>query len=231
MEIEEVAAATEVRPSYRRMISEFLGTAILLLTVVGSGIQATLLSPHDIGLELLENALATAAILYLIITVFAKESGAHFNPLVTFFSATKGELTSKQAIIEVVLQFSGAILGTITANSMFGVPITHLSNHIRQSSPHFLSEVIATFLLITVIELAGKTYDARAVPALVATLIGAAYFFTSSTSFANPAAVVGRMFTNSFAGISPSSSISFIIAEIIGASGGYLFSKIFKSKG
>ena len=219
------------RATQRRLVSEFMGTAILLLAVVGSGIQATLLSPHDIGLELLENALATAAILLLIITIFAKESGAHFNPLVTALSAIKGQLTWGQATVQMFIQFAGAIGGTIAANAIFGVPNVAFSTHVRQSTPHFFSEVIATFLLIMVIELSGKTYDARATPALIAALIGAAYFFTSSTSFANPAAAIGRMFTTSFAGISPSSTISFILAQIIGAIAAYLFSTLFTNKG
>ena len=231
MEREGNLTAFETRVTQRRLISEFTGTAILLLAVVGSGIQATLLSPHDVGLELLENALATAAILLFIIAIFAKESGAHFNPLVTALAAFKGQLTWEQATVQMIAQFAGAIVGTLAANSIFGVPNIAFSSHIRQSSDHFFSEVIATFLLIMVIELSGKTYDAKATPALIAALIGAAYFFTSSTSFANPAATIGRMFTTSFAGISPSSTISFIAAQIIGTAGAYMFSKLFMSKG
>ncbi len=231
MDSKQEAAQGDIGTPQRRLASEFIGTAILLLAVVGSGIQATLLSPHDVGLELLENALATAAILLVIITIFAKESGAHFNPLVTALSAVKDELTWGQATIQIMVQFAGAIAGTLVANLIFGVPIIHFSTHVRQSSPHFASEVVATFLLIMVIELSGKTYDSKATPALIAALIGAAYFFTSSTSFANPAATIGRMFTTSFAGISPSSITSFIAAQIIGTAGAYLFSKLFTSKG
>jgi len=201
----------------RRLVAEALGTAFLLLAVVGSGIMAQRLSPAALGLELLENAAATAGALIGLILMMGAVSGAHFNPVVTLVDRFLGTITTRDASLYVVAQILGACLGAITANVIFSLPAVHLSTHSRSSWALWLSEVIATVGLLLVIHGCVRTGRAAAVPFAVGVWIGGAYFFTSSTSFANPAAAIGRSLTDSFAGIKPSSVPLFVVAEVIGA--------------
>ncbi len=201
---------------WRRLIAEFLGSAFLAAIVIGSGIAAQNLSPGTIGLQLFENAAATATGLFAIILMFGPISGGHFNPIVSFVDAAFGGLRWKDAAAYLPIQTLGCICGAIVANVMFSVAAVSISTTHRASGPHWLSEVVATSgLILTVFALArsGKSHLA---PAAVGAYIGAAYFFTSSTSFANPAITVGRMFSNTFAGIAPSSAPDFISAQIVG---------------
>ena len=179
--------------------------------------MAQRLSPSDVGLELLENAAATAAALIGLILMFGAVSGAHFNPAVTFVDRAMGTIKSRDAALYVVAQVIGACLGAMTANLIFSLPAVTLSTHSRSSWALWISEVIATVGLLMVIHGCVRTGRSNMVPFAVGIWIGGAYFFTSSTSFANPAAAIGRMLTNSFAGIEPSSVPMFIVAEMIGA--------------
>ncbi len=201
---------------WRRLLAEFLGSAFLAAVVVGSGIAAQRLSPSDIGLELLENAAATAVGLFALILVFGPVSGAHFNPVVSFVDATFGGMSFRDALAYLPSQVAGCVTGSVAANFMFGLPAATFSTHRRATSAHFLSEVIATLGLVLVIFSLTRTDRARHAAAAVGAYIGAAYFFTSSTSFANPAIAVGRMFSNTFAGIAPSSVPSYVGAEVVG---------------
>jgi len=201
---------------WRRLIAEGLGCVFLGAIVVGSGIAAQQLSPGNTGLELLENAAATAAGLYAIILMFGSVSGAHFNPVVSFVDAAFGGLKWRDAAAYLPAQVAGCVLGVVLANVMFALPAVHFSTKHRASGPHFVSEIVATFGLILVIFALARTKRTHLAPAAVAAYIGAAYFFTSSTSFANPAIAVGRMFSDSFAGIAPSSVPLFVVAEVIG---------------
>jgi arsenate reductase len=203
-------------PLWRRLVAEGLGCAFLAAVVVGSGIAAQQLSPHQVGLELLENALATAAGLYAIILMFGGVSGAHFNPVVSFVDAFFGGLKWRDAAAYLPVQVAGCIGGAILANAMFALPAVSISTKHRASGPHFLSEIVATLGLLLVIFALARTRRSHITPAAVGAYIGAAYFFTSSTSFANPAIAVGRMFSNTFAGIAPSSVPTFVLAEVIG---------------
>jgi glycerol uptake facilitator-like aquaporin len=201
---------------WRRLVAEGLGCVFLAAIVVGSGIAAQQLSPHQVGLELLENALATAAGLYAIILMFGGVSGAHFNPVVSFVDAYFGGLKWRDAAAYLPVQVAGCIGGAILANVMFALPAVSISTKHRASGPHFLSEIVATLGLLLVIFALARTRRSHITPAAVGAYIGAAYFFTSSTSFANPAIAVGRMFSNTFAGIAPSSVPTFVVAEVIG---------------
>jgi glycerol uptake facilitator-like aquaporin len=203
-------------PLWRRLVAEGLGCVFLAAIVVGSGIAAQQLSPHQVGLELLENALATAAGLYAIILMFGGVSGAHFNPVVSFVDAFFGGLKWRDAAAYLPVQVAGCIGGAILANAMFALPAVSISTKHRASGPHFLSEIVATLGLLLVIFALARTRRSHITPAAVGAYIGAAYFFTSSTSFANPAIAVGRMFSNTFAGIAPSSVPTFVLAEVIG---------------
>jgi glycerol uptake facilitator-like aquaporin len=203
-------------PLRRRLLAEFLGSAFLAALVIGSGIAAQRLSPGQTGLELLENAAATAAGLYVIILMFGPVSGGHFNPVVSFADAVFGGLSWRDAAAYLPAQVAGCIAGAVTANLMFALPPVTISAKHRASGAHFLSEVIATAGLLLVIFSLARSGRARAAPAAVGAYIGAAYWFTSSTSFANPAITVGRMFSDTFAGIAPSSVPSFIGAQIVG---------------
>jgi glycerol uptake facilitator-like aquaporin len=206
---------TEVR-LWRRLLAELLGSAFLAAIVVGSGIAAQQLSPGNAGLELLENAAATGAGLYVIILMFGPVSGAHFNPVVSFVDAAFGGVTWRMALAYLPAQVSGCIGGAVVANLMFSKGAVSISTHHRASPAHFLSEVIATLGLVLVIFSLARSGRSRSAAAAVGAYIGAAYFFTSSTSFANPAITVGRMFSNTFAGISPSSVPSFVAAQLAG---------------
>jgi glycerol uptake facilitator-like aquaporin len=201
---------------WRRLLAEFLGSAFLAAIVIGSGIAAQNLSPGNIGLQLFENAAATATGLFAIILMFGPISGGHFNPIVSFVDAGFGGLKWADAAAYLPFQVVGCICGAIVANVMFSEAAISISTKHRASGPHWLSEVIATIGLILVIFALARTGRSHLAPAAVGAYIGAAYFFTSSTSFANPAITVGRMFSNSFAGIAPSSVPNFISAQVVG---------------
>ena len=200
----------------RRLLAEFLGSAFLAAVVIGSGIAAARLSPTDIGLELFENAAATAAGLFTIILMFGPVSGGHFNPVVSLVDASFGGLRWRDALAYTPAQIAGCITGAITANAMFAQPAITISTKHRASPSHLLAEVIATLGLLLVIFALARTKRGNAAPAAVGAYIGAAYFFTSSTSFANPAIAVGRIFSDSFAGIAPASVPGFVAAELVG---------------
>jgi glycerol uptake facilitator-like aquaporin len=202
---------------WRRLVAEFLGSAFLAALVIGSGIAAQQLSPGNAGLQLFENAAATAAGLFAIILMFGPISGGHFNPVVSFVDAGFGGLSWRNAVAYLPAQVAGCVTGAIVANAMFSLAAIETSTKHRASPPHFLSEIVATLGLLLVIFALARSGRSRLAPAAVGAYIGAAYFFTSSTSFANPAITLGRMFSNSFAGIAPSSVASFIGAQVVGA--------------
>jgi glycerol uptake facilitator-like aquaporin len=201
---------------WRRMLAEFLGSAFLAAIVIGSGIAAQQLSPGNVGLQLFENAAATAAGLYAIILMFGPVSGAHFNPVVSFVDAAFQGLRWRDACAYLPAQIVGCIGGAVIANLMFSKAAISISTHHRAMPAHFLSEIVATLGLILVIFSLARSGRSRSAAAAVGAYIGAAYFFTSSTSFANPAISVGRMFSNTFAGIAPSSVPSFVAAQVVG---------------
>ena len=200
----------------RRLLAEWLGSALLAAVVIGSGIAAQRLSPGQTGLELFENAAATATGLYALIAMLGPVSGAHFNPVVSFVDAAFGGTRWPTALLYLPAQVAGCVSGAVLANLMFSLSAVSISTRHRASGAHFLSEVVATAGLILVIFCLLRTRRQAVIPAAVGAYIGAAYFFTSSTSFANPAITVGRMFSNTFAGIAPSSTPSFIAAQILG---------------
>ena len=205
----------------RRAFAEFLATALLVAAVVGSGIAAQTLSPNDVGLQLLENTIATAGALFAIIVVFAPISGSHLNPVVTIVDCAIGRRSWSDAIAYIPAQVVGAIVGAIVANVMFDRAAIETSTKVREGSNIYFAELVATFGLVLVIFLLVRTGRAMesvvVVPAAVAGYITAAYWFTSSTSFANPAVTIGRAFSDTFAGIAPVSVPPFIVAQIIGA--------------
>jgi arsenate reductase len=203
-------------PRWRRLLAEFLGSAFLAAIVIGSGIAAQNLSPGNTGLQLFENAAATAAGLYAIILMFGPVSGGHFNPVVSVVDAAFGGLSWRDALTYLPAQVAGCIGGAMVANVMFAEPVINISTKHRASGPHFLSEIVATLGLLLVIFALARSGRSRTAPAAVGAYIGAAYFFTSSTSFANPAITVGRMFSDTFAGIAPSSAPSFMAAQVVG---------------
>ena len=205
----------------KRLFAEFVGTATLVATVVGSGIMAANLST-DIGVELLINTIATVFVLYILITLFAPISGAHFNPLVSGIAYFRKDLSLSHAISFVIAQILGGSLGAVLANLMFQHPAIEPSQHLRSGGHLLLGEVVASAGLIFIIFLAIKQGIDKKIPRLVAAWIGAAYFFTSSTSFANPAVTIARSLTDSFSGIKLSSVPAFIAAQIVGAILGYL---------
>ena len=204
-------------PLPRRLFAEFLGSAFLAATVVGSGIAASNLSPGDTGLQLFENAAATAAGLFTFILMFGPVSGAHFNPVVSLLDAAFGGLSPRRALAYVPAQVGGCIAGAVLANAMFSLSAISISTHHRASPAHLLAEAVATLGLLLVIFALARSRRGELAPAAVGAYIGAAYFFTSSTSFANPAIDVGRMFSDSFAGIAPASVPAFIFAQLVGA--------------
>ena len=202
--------------AWRRLLGELLGSALLTAVVVGSGIAAQRLSPSDRGVQLLENSLATALGLVALILVFAPVSGAHFNPVVSVVDALLGHRAWRDIAGYVPAQIVGCIGGAILANLMFGDPAVAFSTTDRLSWPHLLAEVVATAGLVLVIFGLARTGRAALAAPAVGAYIGAAYFFTSSTSFANPAITIGRMFSDTFAGIAPSSAPAYIAAELLG---------------
>jgi glycerol uptake facilitator-like aquaporin len=201
---------------WRRLVAELIGSGFLAAVVIGSGIAAQQLSPGNTGLELLENAAATATGLFALILMVGPVSGAHFNPVVSFVDAAFGGMTWRSATAYLLAQVAGCSIGAIVANLMFSRAAVSISTHHRASAAHFLSEVMATLGLIVIIFALARSGRSKSAPAAVGAYIGAAYFFTSSTSFANPAIAVGRIFSNSFAGIAPSSVPSFVAAEVLG---------------
>jgi glycerol uptake facilitator-like aquaporin len=203
-------------PLPRRLLAEFLGSAFLAAVVIGSGIAAQELSPGDTGLQLLENALATAAGLFAIILIFGPISGAHLNPVVSLVDASFGGLSWRHALAYLPAQVAGCIAGAVTANAMYGLTAVSISEKHRASEAHLLAELVATLGLIPVIFSLARTRRGSMAPAAVGAYIGAAYFFTSSTSFANPAIDVGRMFSDTFAGIAPASVPAFVVAQLVG---------------
>ncbi len=199
----------------RRLAAEALGTAFLVATVVGSGIMAENLA-HDAALALLANTLATGAILVVLITLLAPISGAHFNPAVSMIFAIRRNLSWRDAGLYALAQCTGGIAGTLAAHAMFALPILEFSLKARTGGAQWLSEGVASFGLIATI-LAGVRFDRKAVPWLVGLYITAAYWFTASTSFANPAVAIARSLTNSFSGIRPLDLPGFIVAELTGS--------------
>lgn len=200
----------------RRLAAEALGTAFLIIAVIGSGIMATQLSPTDVGLQLLENAAATAGALVGLILMFGAVSGAHFNPVVTITDRLLGTTTTRETGLYVVAQVIGGCIGAVLANLMFELPAVELSTKERSSPALWLSEVIATVGLLLVIQGCVRTGRARAVPFAVGAWIAGAYWFTSSTSFANPAVTIARTLSDTFAGIAPASAPMFIVMQLIG---------------
>ena len=201
----------------RRLLAEALGSALLLIAVVGSGIAAEQFSPGDTGLQLFENAAATAAALIAIILALGPVSGAHLNPVVTLADRVFGGLGNLAAAAYVGAQFVGAAFGVVVANLMFSLPAIELSTKTRSSGGLWLAEVVASFGLLLVIFGVVRSGRSAMAPFAVGAYIGGAYFFTASTSFANPAVTAARTLSNTFAGIAPGSVPAFIIAQLIGA--------------
>src|SRR6476659_1166860 len=203
-------------PLSRKLLAEFIGTAFLLAAVVGSGIMGVNLSAGNDGVALLANAAATAGMLYVLIVLFGPISGAHFNPAVTLAMRLRGELGNLEAAAYVLVQLIGAVAGVLLAHAMFGQALLQPGTHVRAGGAQWLSEAVAAFgLLLTI--LLGARYRPTAVPALVASYIFAAYWFTASTSFANPAVTLARSLTRTFAGIRPDDVAGFVVAQIGGA--------------
>jgi glycerol uptake facilitator-like aquaporin len=202
-------------PLSRRVVAEFVGTAFLLIAVVGGGIAAERLSPNDTGLQLFEAAVVTAFGLAAFIMMLGPISGAHFNPAVTLTDVALGNRPSREAIPYISAQILGGIAGTILSNLMFELPAVEISETVRSGSGQWLGEVIATIGLLLVIFLMLRRANTDLIGISVGIYIGGAYFFTSSTSFANPAVTIARMFSDTFAGIAPSSAPGFLIAQLL----------------
>ncbi len=199
----------------RRLVAEALGTALLVATVVGSGIMADKLT-GDVALALLGNTLPTGAILVVLITILGPISGAHFNPAVTLVFGLQREITLNAAALYILAQIVGGIVGTLVAHAMFEMPLIQISTTARTGSGQWFAEAVAAFGLVFTI-LAGLRFRSDAIPWLVGLYITAAYWFTASTSFANPAVAIARAFSNTFAGIRPVDLPGFIVAEFLGA--------------
>jgi glycerol uptake facilitator-like aquaporin len=210
----EVMKAVEKGDAVKKLTAEFFGTALLVCIVVGSGIMATNLS-QDIGVQLLINAVSTVFGLMVLIQILAPISGAHFNPVVTLIELIQRKTTLSTFIQFTAVQIAGAITGAVLANAMFEHALIETSTKIRSGTNLFLGEIIATAGLILIINLLIAQEKTTLIPAIVASWIGSAYFFTSSTSFANPAVTVGRIFSDSFAGIAPGSVLPFIVAQLV----------------
>ena len=200
----------------RKLAAEFVGTALLLATVVGSGIMGERLSVGNAAIALLANAFATGAVLYALISAMGSVSGAHFNPVVTLAEAWLGKLPWRQVGPYVLIQIVAALAGVVAAHWMFELPTVFASQHVRSGPSQVFSEAVASFGLITVI-LNCARWKPEAIPAAVATYITAAYWFTASTSFANPAVTLARSLTDTFSGIRPADTPAFIAAQFIGA--------------
>jgi glycerol uptake facilitator-like aquaporin len=208
----------------RAAAAEGIGTALLLAIVVGSGIMGERLAQGNAAVALLANAIATGAGLYTLIVIFGPVSGAHFNPVVSAVSLWERRLTRYQGAVYVLAQFGGAFAGVAAAHSMFGLPVVQISARLRPTLGEGLGEVIATFGLVLVILLALR-FKAEAIPVAVAAFITSAYWFTSSTSFANPAVTVARAMTDTFAGISPQNVPLFVIGQSLGGAAAALFAR------
>ena len=209
-----------------RLTAEAVGTALLVATVVGSGIMAQRLSPDDVGLQLLENAAATTGALIALILALGPVSGAHFNPVVSMVTRLFGGLSTRDTILYSLVQIAGGCIGAMIANVMFELDVVNLSTKDRSSGALWFSEVIATIGLVLIIFCIVRSGRASAVPYAVGVWIGGAYWFTSSTSFANPAVDFARSLSNSFAGIKPSSIPGFLIAQIVGGLLAFVLVKI-----
>lgn len=199
----------------RRLAAEALGTGLLVAAVVGSGIMAETLT-RDVALQLLCNTLATGAALVVLITILGPLSGAHFNPAVSAIMALKGDLARGEAVLYVLAQIAGGMAGTLAAHLMFGAPLVELSAKVRTGGPQWFSEAVAAFGLLATI-LAGARFEAKALPWLVGLYITSAYWFTASTSFANPAVAMARALTPTFSGIRPVDVPAFVLAQGLGA--------------
>jgi glycerol uptake facilitator-like aquaporin len=209
---DEIASVTSALP--QRLAAEALGTAVLVATVVGSGITAESLT-KDMAVALLGNTLPTGAILVVLITILGPISGAHFNPAVSLVFALKRDLPAREALLYIAAQVAGGILGTIAAHIMFALPVLETSLKARTGAAMWFAEWVASFGLVVTI-LAGIRFARPAVPWLVGLYITAAYWFTASTSFANPAVAIARALTNTFSGIRPTDLPGFIVAELLG---------------
>ena len=212
----------------RRTIAELFGTATLLLVVIGSGVMATNLS-KDVGVQLTINSAATGLILYILITLLGPISGAHFNPVVTTIQLFKKNMTASLAAAYLVAQLVGAVIGVALANFIFNLPIIEISQKDRTGTELFVSEILATAGIVFIIFTAIAQKSQAKIPVLVGAYISAAYFFTSSTSFANPAVTVARTLSDTFAGIAPGSVLPFIAAQIIGAALGLVLTTFINS--
>ena len=207
-----------------KAVAEFSGTALLVSVVVGSGIMGTNLS-DDLGLALIINAFSTIFALALLILTIGPISGAHFNPAVSLVQLFSHQQPIAETLIYIVAQIAGAISGAILANAMFDLPAIQFSTHDRVSSGMLIGEVIATAGLVALIGILSSREQGKYIPVAVAAWIGSAYFFTSSTSFANPAVTIGRLFTDTFAGIAPASVLPYILAQLVGAAIGVAIAK------
>jgi glycerol uptake facilitator-like aquaporin len=225
MLVNGIGCAAVSPPLARRLLAEFLGSALLAALVIGSGIAAARLS-EDPGLQLAENSAATAAGLYAIILIFGPVSGAHLNPVVSLVDAAFGGISRRDAAAYIPAQIAGCITGAVAANAMFALSAISISTHHRASPAHLLSEVIATGGLILVIFALVRSGRSASAPAAVGAYIGAAYWFTSSTSFANPAISIGRIFSDTFAGIAPASVPAFIAAQLAGGAAAYALVRV-----
>jgi glycerol uptake facilitator-like aquaporin len=210
----------------RRLLAEFIGTLLLTAVVVGSGIAAQQLSPRDGGLQLAENAGATALALFGIIAALTPISGAHLNPVISLVDAAFGRRTWVDAALYIPVQVAGCVAGAIVANLMFASDAISISTMDRLTPAHFVSEIVATAGLVLIVFLLARRGLQRFTPAAVGAYIGAAYFFTSSSSFANPAIAIGRMFSDTFAGIAPTSVVGFVGAELIGGAIGLVLVRL-----
>jgi len=213
----------------KKFLGEFIGTALLVATVVGSGAMAQFLT-QDIGVQLLINTVATIFMLALLIYIFAGISGSHFNPLVSLAEFFHKRLNGQELLLYIVAQFAGGVLGTVIANSMFGRHAIVASTYIRSGRGTWLGEIVATAGLLMLIHLLRSQKKSDAAPLVVAGWIGAAYFFTSSTSFANPAVTFARAWTDTFSGIAPQSVPLFIVFQTVGAILGVLIASAFATK-
>jgi glycerol uptake facilitator-like aquaporin len=209
----------------KKVLAEFLGSTALLATVVGSGIMGVNLSQGNDGIALLANAGATAGILYVLISILGPISGAHFNPAVSLIMRIRGELSTSTLLMYVIAQIMGAAAGVLLAHAMFEQTLIQPGSHMRSGFAQYLSETLATFGLLMTILIATEQKSAK-VPALVASYIFAAYWFTASTSFANPAVTAARALTQSFAGIRPHDVAPFVLAQLIGACAAYFFCRL-----
>ncbi|MCP3715005.1 MIP/aquaporin family protein [Paraburkholderia sp. CNPSo 3281] len=210
----------------RKVLAELIGTALLLAVVIGSGIMAQRLAGGNVAIALLANTLATVGGLYVLIEVFGPLSGAHFNPAVSAVMVLRGELHAQELLPYIAAQLVGALLGAWLAHAMFDLPIVELSSKVRTGTGQWIAEAVATAgLLFVILRAPGERASI-----MVAAYIGAAYWFTSSTSFANPAAAFGRMFSDTFAGIAPSSVPAFVIAQLIGAATGLALHMAFEPR-